>query len=97
MLERQTRPAQGLIEYPLRHPQHQSREAGSCTDAEQTSIPHAHNAQFAPVPTIRDGAWAMPQIHHAMAPRSLHIRSRSPLDRQDRARRSPSDAMRWFR
>ena len=30
MLERQTRPAQGLIEYPLRHPQHQSREAGSC-------------------------------------------------------------------
>jgi hypothetical protein len=50
-----------------------------------------------PVPAIRDGAWAMPQIHHAMAPRSLHIRSRSPLDRQDRARRSPSDAMRWFR
>jgi len=33
MLERQTRPAQGLIEYPLRHPQHQSREAGSCLGA----------------------------------------------------------------
>ena len=30
MLKRQTRPAQGFIENPLRHPQHQSREAGSC-------------------------------------------------------------------
>jgi len=97
MLERRKRPAQDFIENPLPHPQHQSREAGSCTDAEQTSIPHAHNAQFAPVPTIRDGAWAMPQIPHAMAPRSLHIRSRSPLNHQDRAWRSPSDAMRWFR
>ena len=33
MLERQLRPAQDFIENPLRHPQHQSREAGSCMGA----------------------------------------------------------------
>ena len=36
MLERQLRPAQDFIENPLRHPQHQSRKAGSCLGAQQT-------------------------------------------------------------
>ena len=35
MLERQLRPAQDFIENPLHHPQHHSREAGSCMGAEQ--------------------------------------------------------------
>ena len=34
----------------------------SASGAEQTSIPHAHNAQFPPFPAIRGGDWAMPQI-----------------------------------
>jgi hypothetical protein len=37
MLERQLRPAQGFIENALRHPQLQSRDAGSCMSAEPTS------------------------------------------------------------
>jgi hypothetical protein len=36
MLERQTRPAQGFIENPLRDPQNQSREAGSCMGGNPT-------------------------------------------------------------
>jgi hypothetical protein len=39
MLERQLCPAQGFIEYPLPHPQRQSREAGSCLGA-KLSAPH---------------------------------------------------------
>ena len=35
MLKRQTRPAQGFIENPLRHPHRQSREAGSCLGADR--------------------------------------------------------------
>ncbi len=36
MLERQRRPAQGFIENAPRHPQHQSREAGSCMGANRS-------------------------------------------------------------
>ena len=36
MLVRQLHLAQDFIENPLRHPQHQSREAGSCMGAERT-------------------------------------------------------------
>jgi hypothetical protein len=38
MLGRQPRPAQDFIKSALHHPQHQSREAGSCLGAKQPEL-----------------------------------------------------------
>jgi hypothetical protein len=75
MLERQRRPAQDFIENAPRHPQHQSREAGSCLGGFLTFSTRRSIAESVPELATR---WPTTSAPVGVAPASPLLFGRSP-------------------